>query len=134
VSATSSLRDDANVRDNSTLCGEEAPLHELGVTQSIVDQVAQAAGDAHVSSIRLEIGKLSGVSLDSIRFCFELVASGTVLEGADLRIDVPAGRAVCASCGSEFILEDLILLCPCGSADVKIIDGNQMLIKSVEVV
>src|ERR1700722_878216 len=93
--ATSSLRDGANVRHNSTLCGEEAPLHELGVTQSIVDQVAQAAGDTHVSSIRLEIGKLSGVSVDSIRFCFELVASGTVLEGADLRIDMPAGRAVC---------------------------------------
>jgi hydrogenase nickel incorporation protein HypA/HybF len=127
-------RVDANVRGDSTLCGEEAPLHELGITQSIVDQVAQAAGDTHVSSIRLEIGKLSGVSVDSIRFCFELVASGTVLEGADLRIDMPAGRAVCASCGSEFILEDVILLCPCGSADVKIIDGNQMLIKSVEVV
>ena len=109
-------------------------MHELGVTQSIVDRVAQAAGDSHVSSIRLEIGKLSGVSVDSIRFCFEIVASGTVLEGAHLRIDMSAGRAACASCGSEFIVEDLILLCPCGSADVKIIDGNQLLIKSVEVV
>ncbi len=108
-------------------------MHELAVTQSIVDQITGKTEGNQVRRIALQIGKLSGVVPDSVRFCFELVVEGTPLEGAVLCIDEPGGRAVCATCGMAFCLEQLILLCPCGSADVRIVDGEQLLIKSVEV-
>jgi hydrogenase nickel incorporation protein HypA/HybF len=109
-------------------------MHELAVTEAIVEQIAAKTEGSEVRQVRLEIGKLSGVVADSIRFCFELVTEGTALEGAALYIDEPNGRGACGTCGSSFSLQQLILLCPCGSADVQIVDGAQLLIKSVEVV
>ena len=43
-------------------------------------------------SVRLRVGRLSGVVPDAMRFCFELVTAGTPLEGAALEIEQPEGR------------------------------------------
>ncbi|MGH4024630.1 MAG: hydrogenase maturation nickel metallochaperone HypA, partial [Pseudonocardiaceae bacterium] len=59
-------------------------MHEMAITQSVVDAVSTRMGDAQVRRICLEIGKLSGVVADSVRFCFDLVTAGTILEGAAL--------------------------------------------------
>lgn len=109
-------------------------MHELAVTQGVVDTVTARTGDARVTTVRLEIGRLSGVMTDAVRFCFDVVAAGTPLEGASLEIEEPTGRAVCRTCGGSFGTDDLILLCPCGSADVEIVDGDQLRITTVEVV
>lgn len=108
-------------------------MHELAITQSIVDAVTERTDGARVATVRLEIGKLSGVVVDSVRFCFDLVAAGTALDGAALDIAEPAGEAHCRSCAMTFPTSDLILLCACGSADVQLLRGDQLLIKSVEV-
>lgn len=108
-------------------------VHELAVTQSVVEAIVGKVGDVPVDVVRLEIGVLSGVVTDSVRFCFELVAQGTGLEGARLDIDEPPGRAYCRTCGDEFTLTDPIMLCPCGSADLDITGGRQLRILSVEV-
>jgi hydrogenase nickel incorporation protein HypA/HybF len=109
-------------------------MHELAITQSIVEQVAERLDGRRVTSVQLEIGKLAGIVPDSVRFCFDLVTVGTLLEGSVLVIGEPEGRAHCAQCGTTFSLEHLILLCPCGSADVSIVSGDQLLIKSVKAV
>lgn len=101
--------------------------------QGVVDQVQERLGDRRVSAVHLSIGRLSGVVPDALRFCFELATSGTTMAGADLQIDEPEGAAECRSCGSEFALSTPILLCPCGSANVHIVSGDQLLIRSVQV-
>lgn len=103
------------------------------MTQSVVEAIVDKIGDVPVAAVRLEIGALSGVVADSVRFCFELVAQGTGLEGARLDIDQPPGRAYCRTCGDAFGLSDPIMLCACGSADLAITDGEQLRIVSVEV-
>jgi hydrogenase nickel incorporation protein HypA/HybF len=109
-------------------------MHELSITQSIVDAVVERLGDTEVSSVRIEIGKLSGVMVDSVRFCFDMVVEGTPLQGARLVVDEPSGRARCRGCAEEFGSDDPILLCPaCGSADVDVLAGRDLRIKSVEV-
>ncbi len=108
-------------------------MHELAITESVVAAVREKLGDAQVTRIRLEIGKLSGVVPDSMRFCFEIAAAGTGLEGAELEIAEPPGRARCRDCSATVELDDLILLCPCGSADLEVLEGMQLLIKNVEV-
>ena len=108
-------------------------VHELAVTQSVVEAIVGKVGDVPVDVVRLEIGVLSGVVTDSVRFCSELVAQGSGLEGARLDIDEPPGRAYCRTCGDEFTLTDPIMLCPCGSADLDISGGRQLRILSVEV-
>jgi hydrogenase nickel incorporation protein HypA/HybF len=109
-------------------------VHELSITQSVVDAVLDRLPDTRIAGVRLEIGKLSGIVPDSVRFCFDVVVAGTLLEGARLDIDEPGGRARCAECETEFDVDDLVLLCPCGSANVAVLTGRQLRIRSVEVV
>ena len=108
-------------------------MHEMAITQSVVDAIVTRLGDAAVKTVRLEIGRLSGVVPDSVRFCFDVLCTGTSLEVARLDIAEPAGRARCRDCGEEFALDDFILLCPCGSADVSVLAGRELRITSVEV-
>lgn len=107
-------------------------MHELAITQSVVNAVQERLGDALVRTVTLEIGALSGVVADSVRFCFELCVDGTPLQGAELDIIESPGAAVCRVCGAEFEVDDLLPLCACGSAELSITGGQQLLIKQVE--
>jgi len=107
-------------------------MHELAVMQAVVDQVTDRLGDRPVTSIHLAVGKLSGVEPDALRFCFELATSGTTMDGAVLTIEEPPGDGLCRTCGQAFRIEDAIALCPCGSADVRIVGGDELLIRSVQ--
>jgi hydrogenase nickel incorporation protein HypA/HybF len=108
-------------------------MHELAIAESVVATITGRTGERRVREVRLEVGQLSGVSVDSLRFCFELVAAGTGVDGAELEIVEPAGRARCATCAEEFLLADRILLCACGSSDVRVLAGDELRIISVEV-
>ncbi|MDQ3415980.1 MAG: hydrogenase maturation nickel metallochaperone HypA [Actinomycetota bacterium] len=109
-------------------------MHELSITQSVVDAVIERTDTAEVARVRVRVGRLSGVVPDAMRFCFELVTAGTPLAGAVLDIEQPEGRAHCRACDSEFALAEAILLCDCGSADVEVIAGSELMVASVELV
>ncbi len=66
-------------------------MHELALTHEIVDIVCKAANNCRVHKVTLEIGRLSGVMAESIEFCFDVVARGTLAEGARLEIRQPDG-------------------------------------------
>ena len=108
-------------------------MHELSIAQSVVDTVLERTGERHVTTVRLQVGRLSGVVPDALTFCFDLAAAGTPLDGARLEIEEPTGRAHCRDCDAEFGLQDLILLCDCGSADVEVMSGRELQLTSVEV-
>jgi hydrogenase nickel incorporation protein HypA/HybF len=119
-------------------------MHELALTQEIVDAVRRRvarieAGDdtrarpARVRRVVLEIGRLAAVMPDAIRFCFDLCAEGTPLEGATLEvIDVP-GRARCRACDGPVVLERPFGICACGATDLEWLSGDELAIKEVEV-
>jgi hydrogenase nickel incorporation protein HypA/HybF len=106
-------------------------VHELSITQSLVEAVTERTGASRVASVRVRVGRLSGVVPDAMQFCFEVVTAGTPLEGATLEFDQPEGRARCRACDEEFVLADQILLCPCGSADVAVVGGRELAVASV---
>jgi hydrogenase nickel incorporation protein HypA/HybF len=107
-------------------------MHELAITQSVVDMVAERTAGRQVSVVRLDVGALSGVVPDAMQFCYELIIGGTSLEGSTLVIEQTPGAAHCRSCGQNFALHSLILLCSCGSADVELIAGRELRVLSVE--
>jgi hydrogenase nickel incorporation protein HypA/HybF len=108
-------------------------MHELAITESMIDVVAERVGSARVVRVQLEIGKLSGVVADAMRFCFELSAEGTPLAGARLEILEPPGRARCLDCDCEIDLDTPIALCTCGSANLDLLSGRELKILEVEV-
>ncbi|MBO0775908.1 MAG: hydrogenase maturation nickel metallochaperone HypA [Actinobacteria bacterium] len=109
-------------------------MHELAITESIVEAVSGRLPEARISCVRLEIGALSGVVADSVRFCFDLVTEGTNLEGARLEISEPPGRCHCGDCGAEFEPDGPIPLCRCGGSQLTVLSGQELNIVSVQVV
>lgn len=57
-------------------------MHELAITQSVVDTVTERITGGRVTRVRLQIGRLSGVLPSAVSFCFGLA----VLAGRELRI------------------------------------------------
>jgi hydrogenase nickel incorporation protein HypA/HybF len=108
-------------------------VHELAIAEGVVDAVTRKLPRARITMVRLEIGALSGVVADSIRFCFDLATEGTGLEGATLEITQPPARCRCRACGTEFQPDMPIILCPCGSAEVTVLGGEELRILSVQV-
>ncbi len=108
-------------------------MHELGITQNIVAIVAENAKGTKVQRVILEIGKLTAIMPDAIRFCFDVCCQGTIVEGAELEIIEIPGLAICRRCGGEVPLEQPFGICGCGSRDLEIIAGEELKIKEMEI-
>ncbi|MET1059606.1 MAG: hydrogenase maturation nickel metallochaperone HypA [Nocardioides sp.] len=106
----------------------------MALTLDVVDVVATRTAGRRVSCVRLDVGELTGVVPEALRFCFDLATQGTGLDGARLDIRVVPGRITCRDCGATTACADRILLCGCGSADVAVVHGEELLVASVEVV
>ena len=109
-------------------------MHELGITENIVAIAVEYAGELPVKQITLEIGQLSAVMPDAIRFCFDVCCRGTVLEGAILEIIEVPGLGRCRHCGTETPLTQPFGICDrCNSVELQIIQGEELKITEMEV-
>lgn len=109
-------------------------MHELGITENIVAIAVEYAAGLTVKQVTLEIGQLSAVMPDAIRFCFDVCCRDTVLAGATLEIIEVPGLARCRHCGTEMPLTQLWGICDrCGSVELEIIQGEELKIKEMEV-
>lgn len=107
-------------------------MHELGITQNIVAIAAEYANGQPVKRVTLEVGQLTAVMPDAIRFCFDVCCQGTVLDGARLDIIEKSGLALCKRCGNQVELELPFGICDCGCQDLQIIQGEELAIKELE--
>jgi hydrogenase nickel incorporation protein HypA/HybF len=108
-------------------------MHELAIAEGVVEAVTERLPGSRITCVCLEIGALSGVVPGSLRFCFDLATDGTDLAGARLEITEPAARCGCQACGGEFEPDGPFMICPCGSTDVSVLSGEQLMITSVQV-
>jgi hydrogenase nickel incorporation protein HypA/HybF len=107
-------------------------MHELGITQEIVAIAAERARERQVKRVVVEIGKLTAVLPDAVRFCFDLCAEGTAVEGAYLEIVETPGRARCRACGLEEAFDLLCGVCGCGGNDLEWLAGEELRVRAVE--
>lgn len=112
-------------------------MHELSLAESLIDlaeEESRKLSGAKVRTVRLEIGALAAVEPDAMRFCFDVVARGTSLEGAALDIVTVAGRGRCLACGHEIEVLERPALCPdCGGVRVEVTSGTGMRLTELEV-
>lgn len=110
-------------------------MHELSIVTSIIktaENEVENIGGGKVLEIYLEIGKLSGVEIQSLHFIWELCANETVLQDSKVIISEPEGKAKCAECDSEFALEKIYDSCPeCDSPFKNIFSGKELKIKKL---
>ena len=110
------------------------PMHELSITQGIIELCLSHAAGQRIRSLDIEIGALSSVVPDAIEFCFEACSRDTLLEGAELHIIRTAGLGSCQECGQDTPLQELFDSCHrCGSNQVIIIAGEELRVREIEV-
>lgn len=109
----------------------------MSIAQSLIEIVREemAKNDAKtLRSVRLNVGQMSAIVPDSLSFCFEVIVSGTDMEGARLDMDIIPLRGCCQSCEQEFDVEDYNFTCPfCKGTKVETISGQDLTIVEIEV-
>ncbi len=108
-------------------------VHELGMCEAVLQAVERRAAGRQVDSIRLRVGTLHRVVPEAMDQAFELVAAGTVAEGATIDLVTVPARTSCRSCGEQAEVEEPDALCPpCGSTDVDLEGGDELTLESLE--
>jgi len=112
-------------------------MHELSLCESLLDILkseAETAKFKKVKRITLEIGPLSTVEPEAMRFGFDVVMRGSLAEGAKLEIVTEPAEARCRSCFELVTVNDWLATCPkCGGTDLQITGGDALRIKELEV-
>ncbi|MEW6159353.1 MAG: hydrogenase maturation nickel metallochaperone HypA [Verrucomicrobiota bacterium] len=108
-------------------------MHELAITQELIATACERSQGAKIKRLVVEIGKLSAVLPEAMRFCFDLCCEGTAAQGASLEIIEKPGRARCRACHNELELEQPFGYCACGSSDLDWLSGEELRLKEMEV-
>jgi hydrogenase nickel incorporation protein HypA/HybF len=109
-------------------------MHEMSITQSVVELCEEHAQGRKVLSVTLQVGALSGVIPESIEFCFEACTQDTLLDGARLDIEFIPGEGRCPMCGSSSRVDNLFDPCPsCGAFGLEITAGKELRVKELEI-
>lgn len=112
-------------------------MHELAVTQSILDislRHAEKAKASRIAGINLVIGQFSSIVDDSVQFYWDIVAEGTIAQGATLHFQRIPGEMTCGSCGHVFRPGERTFACPaCGSGLVRISKGDEFRVDSIDI-
>ena len=111
-------------------------MHELSICEHLLDILRQEAarhGVNKITRLRLEIGRLSCLEPDALRFAFDTMALGTIAEAAELQIDRPPIGATCKGCGAAVELDSRLGACPsCGDTRLEIHGGGEMRLVEME--
>ncbi|VVB87019.1 putative hydrogenase nickel incorporation protein HypA [uncultured archaeon] len=120
-------------------------MHEISIAGAIIDAVLDAArkNDAQkVNEVFLEIGELTALNPDQLKFIFETITRGTAAEGARYDIKVIKPLISCKKCsyrGPIEFFEKLhfflpVIKCPqCNETDVDIIEGRECCVKKIKI-
>ncbi len=112
-------------------------MHELSIVDALIEQVEKevkrSGQPGRITRLDLVIGRLSGVNPDSIRFAFTMLAPGTLVAEATLSITEPKAVCCCQVCGQRTEIDEISAVCSsCGSGDVTIEGGQELILQSIE--
>ncbi len=110
-------------------------MHEMSLAEGILQIVEDAAagqGFKRVTEVRLEIGALSGVEVEALSFCLDMVLKDSIAEGARIELEKTPGQGYCLGCGATVPVIALFDACPqCGSYQVQATGGTEMRVKDL---
>lgn len=112
-------------------------MHEMSLAEGVlqlVEDTAQREGAQRVKLVVLEVGQLSSVEPEALRFCFAAVTHGSIAQGAALEIVAVPGSGWCLACAATVPMTESIEACPqCGSYQVQPTGGTEMRVKEIEI-
>ncbi len=112
-------------------------MHEMSIVQSLISIVEEEMlknNATILKSVRVKIGKMSGIVPEALSTCFEILTSRTGMKGAVLKMDIAPLIAHCRKCNQDFEVIEYNFSCPeCDSTDIDVVSGREMNIVEIEV-
>lgn len=112
-------------------------MHELALLSSVVRAVEQARVDAGATAVRvvaLQVGALSGALPEALRDAWPMATAGTVVAGAELRLQPVAATVWCPGCRRDVEIDAFFALrCPvCDTPAATLTAGRELEIDWVD--
>ena len=113
-------------------------MHELGVVSHVIKKVERVAAENDVEKVHavtIELGEVSGVVPELLTDCWDWYVKKTeILQGAPLKIETIPAVTFCEDCRQEYGTLQYGRTCPhCGSGHTYLVQGNEFIIKEIEV-
>ena len=104
-------------------------MHSLAMAQDILE-AALIEAEKHnarlIKAISVKIGDGHFAESDSLQFCLEATAKGTIAEGARIELELTGITAKCRECALVFPVEDHSPICPhCGDGNPEILGSEE---------
>ena len=112
-------------------------MHELSLAGGILrvlEQTRERDPFERITQLRLEVGALASVEIESLRFALDSIAENTVLAGASIEIIQPSGSAWCLPCGQSVSITSRLDPCPkCGGYQLQPTGGTELRVVDMQV-
>ncbi len=118
-------------------------MHELSIAMGMIDELTKIAGRNNarkITTVKLRIGKMSGIVIDSLTFAFDAVKlEYPLLSSAAILIEEVPVRYECNDCKNTFSPQDesdgvYFPSCPrCDSYNLKLLSGEELNIENLEI-
>lgn len=121
-------------------------MHELAVATSLTEallELVKEHSSSKVLEVHLKIGKLRVLSIDQLKFSYEILSKGTALEGSILQVEETPGYARCTNCNytEKLEIDDLSfhfslpqITCPRCGVNLILEGGDECLITRVRMI
>ena len=110
-------------------------MHELSFAEQIlkvVEHEARKNGARKVNRVRLRVGKLSGVDKESLSFCLEAIAAGSLMDGSRIEVTEVEPELVCAACGRFPVGDASAAVCPRCGKPAELSPATEVYVEEIE--
>ncbi len=112
-------------------------MHELAVTQSVLDIALRRAAERNarrITDLYLVVGQWSSIVDDSVQFYWDIISEGTIAQGAVLHFRRVPAELTCLDCGQVYQPTSEELLCPqCASTRVRLRQGDELRLEAIDI-
>ena len=114
-------------------------MHELGVVFYVVKDVKKVAEEndvEKVTGVTIQVGEVSAIVHEYLIDCWNWARKKEpIMEEAEMRIEEIPAITFCETCRQEYPTVAHGKTCPhCGSEETYLLQGNEFMIKDIEVI
>lgn len=111
-------------------------MHELSIVNALIElceKNAKIHSANKITKVHVKIGSLSGIEPHFFKITFDTFKEKTICDSATLILDMDELKVACFECGATSKIENNEIVCPiCKSIEVKVIEGEDMILQSLE--
>lgn len=119
-------------------------MHELSMADAIIKTVLDVAEKneaEEIIEVTIEIGKLTMINPEQLKFLLDVLSEDTLLQGSEINIEEVNVEIECNSCdykGSTDLDDSdhylAIVICPqCGERDLSVTAGRECNVKAIKI-